>query len=119
MGKQNFQIIQCKKIYSIDYLMNEELSDSDINNLLDSKSLLYSIIMGMYKHIHSKRKPIDIIKNIQLDNQWLSKNKWTEKERDEYENKIAKVIKNIYNYSDELSLQKAQWYMIVYGFDIK
>ena len=41
MSKQNFQIIQGKKIYSIDYLMKEELSEFDLNNLIDDNNLLY------------------------------------------------------------------------------
>ena len=45
------------------YLMKEELSEFDLNNLIDDNNLLYSIIIGMYKHIHSKRNLTDIIKN--------------------------------------------------------
>ena len=119
MSKQNFQVIQGKKIYSIDYLMKEELSEFDLNNLIDDNNLLYSIIIGMYKHIHSKRNLIDIIKNVQINNEWLSKNKWTEKERNDYENKLIKVLKNIYCMSDNIATQRAQWYMTIYGFEIK
>ena len=119
MSKQNFQVIQGKKIYSIDYLMKEELFDFDLNNLIDDNNLLYSIIIGMYKHIHSKRNLTDIIKNVQINNEWLSKNKWTEKERNDYENKLIKVLKNIYCMSDNIATQRAQWYMTIYGFEIK
>ena len=114
-----FQIVHGIKIYPIEYLINEELSESDLSNLFDTQSLLYSIIIGMYRHISSKRKNSDIINNIKKDRQWLIKNKWTIKERDLYEQQLAKALKNIYYISDEIAMQKAQWYMIVYGFDIK
>ena len=38
---ENFQTVHGVKIYSIDYLANEELTDSDINNLLNKNIKCY------------------------------------------------------------------------------
>ena len=119
MSKTQFQTVQGVKIYPLDYLMNEELTESDLNCLFDTNSFIYSIIIGMYKFIKSKRQPIDIIKNIKKDNVWLSKNRWTIEERNKFELKLTKALQNIYSYSENIALQKAQWYMNIYGFDLK
>ena len=38
---------------------------------------------------------------------------------DKIMNKLIKVLKNIYCMSDNIATQKAQWYMTIYGFEIK
>ena len=43
MSKENF------KIYSLDYLSNQELSEEDLYFLFETKSLFYSIIISMFK----------------------------------------------------------------------
>ena len=119
MTINKYSIVDGIKIYSINYLINEELTENDLVNLFDNNSLIYSIIIGMYEHIHSKKHIKDIIKNIRKDSKWLSKNQWTINERESYENKLTKVFKNIYSYNDYIAKIKAEWYMTLYGFNLK
>ena len=119
MSKENFQTVYGVRIYPIDSLINEELTESDLNYLFDTKSLLYSIIIGMYRFIDSRKHNCDIIKDCKKDNKWLSKTKWTEDQFINFENKLTNVIKNIYCVNDTVATNKAQWYMIHYGFSVK
>ena len=44
---------------------------------------------------------------------------WNTNEQQEFENKLIKIMKNIYYLSDFQAKQKAQWYIIIYGLSIK
>ena len=116
-----FENVNGTKIYPINYLINEELSDLDLENLLNNKNkgFLCSIIIAMHKEIGCTMSSKDIIKSIFKDNTWQSKNKWTYKQRLSFEQKLTKAIKNIWNYSEYVSKQKAQWYLLIYGLDVK
>ena len=81
MKKDKLQMVNGTKIYSLDYLMNEELSDLDLNNLFDTKSLIYSFIIEMFKFIHSKKRPNEIIKMVKNENNWMDRYSWSIKER--------------------------------------
>lgn len=106
------------KIYSIDYLMNEELTDEDLNALCNSNSLIISLIIAMYRFMGSKKPDNDIKEQIKKDTNWLTEHKWTEHKRYQFEKKVAKVYKNIYSYGDTIALQKAQWFTSIYGFNL-
>ena len=56
MSKSKFQTVYGVRIYPIDYLMSAELTESDLNHLFDTNSLLYSVIIGMYRYIGSKKQ---------------------------------------------------------------
>ena len=45
---KKFQTVSGVKIYPIEYLTNEELTEADLSNIFDTPSLLYSIF------VHSK-----------------------------------------------------------------
>lgn len=109
------------KIYPIDYLLNEEYSESDLDALLgqNSKSLKYSIIIGMLREIGIKKRNCDIIKQITTDSKWMYKYQWTADECRDFENKLQKIIKRLYSYQDTQALEVAQWYISIYGLQVK
>lgn len=109
------------KIYSLDYLMNNELSDLDLSNLLDnnSRGLLYSIIVNMFQYVNIKKSPKEIINIITTKDKWMNDYFWSYKELIDFENKLAKALKNIYYLGDKQALERAQWYIIVYGLKRK
>ena len=119
MSKSKFQTVYGVRIYPIDYLMSAELTESDLNHLFDTNSLLYSVIIGMYRYIGSKKQNCDIIKDCKKDNKWITKTKWTNKQFADFESKLTRILKNFYCISDEMALSKAQWFMIQYGLNVK
>ena len=46
MNKSKFQTVYGVKIYPIDYLCNNELTESDLNNLLDNNKILIKVLNG-------------------------------------------------------------------------
>lgn len=115
MSKSKFQTVYGIRIYPIEYLMTAELTESDLNHLFDTQSFIYSIIIGMFNLIGSKKRNSDIIKAVKKDNKWLSNNKWSKEQFMEFENKLIQIIKNIYVFNDSVAKSKAQWFMIQYG----
>ena len=107
------------KIYPIEYLMNNELTESDLSNIFDTPSLLYSIIIGMFRHSGNNQKNYQIIKTIKEDKRWMYNNYWTEKQAKEYEDILTKVFMNIYCESEIRSRSKAQWEIIWHGLNVK
>ena len=121
MSKQKFQIIDGVTIYPIDYLIKEELTDNDLSNLLDNDKigLKYSLIIGMFKYIRSPKRNYQIIKMINSDSQWFKKTKWSKTKRDEYENLVIDVYKNIYQYKNTTAIALGQWFMTIYGLSVE
>lgn len=110
-----FHTVYGVKIYPMDYLMKEELTELDLNNLFDTNSFIYSVIIGMFNDAGIKKRNSDIVKELKKDNKWIDKHKWTKDQFMNFENKLAKVIKNVYVYDEKTALMKAQWFMIKYG----
>ena len=105
------------KIYSIDYLSNEILTDEDLDYLLSNKYLTYSFIIGMFRYIGDNRPVESLIYLITHDNKWMYNNVWTKRQRNGYEKKLIKCFINIYSYSYIEAKQKAQWWITIYGFN--
>ena len=105
------------KIYSIDYLKNEELTEDDIYYVFDTSSLIYSIIVGMFRYagINDKSNS-DIINMVTKDSSWCDKFYWTKKKHDSFTKLISEIFKNVYQIKDSLSLSKAQMFVLKYGF---
>lgn len=121
MSKTKFTVVQGVTIYPIDYLVNEELSDNDLNNLLDNerRGLKYSLIIGMFKFIKSPKRNYQIIKSITSNKNWFRKTTWTKEQQHEYEKLVIKVYKNIYQYKELTAISLAQWFMTVFGLSIE
>ena len=50
----------------------------------------------------------------------MNKFSWDKKDKFyAFESKLSDAYKNIYNYTDKISKQYAQWWMTIYGFSIK
>jgi len=109
-------VVSGVKIYPINYLINEELTESDLNNLFDTKSFMYSIVINMFRENNIKISNSNIIKMITNDENWMNKFSWNKDKFYEFETKLANAYKNIYNYNDKISKQYAQWWMTIYGF---
>lgn len=107
------------KVYSIDYLINTELSEDDLYNLFETPSLQYSLYLGMFRFVNDTRTNIDLINMAKTDDKWMDKNFWTKKQYDEYTNLVAKAFKNLYSESDKNSLYNAQQWIFYYGLTIK
>lgn len=115
MGKR---IIDCK-IYTIDYLMNKELTEDDLFNIFDKNSLLYSLVIGMFRHIGDNRSNAEIIRMAKTNPEWVYENFWTTEQRDDYKKKLVKVFENVYQYKSHSAEQKASWFSFMYGLTIK
>lgn len=121
MSKSKYTTVQGITIYPIEYLINEELSDNDLNNLLDNKkrALRYSLIIGMFKFIKSPKRNYQIIKSMTSNKNWFKNTTWTTEQQNEYEQLVIKVYKNVYQYKDQTAISLAQWFMSIYGLDIE
>ena len=121
MNKTNYQTVYGIKIYPIEYIGNHELSENDLNNLLDNngKGLFYSLIIGMFKTIKSSKRNYQIIKMVKEDKRWMYKYRWTKEQLDNYENLIIEAYKNLYQYKGVQAVSLAQWFIIHYGFPVE
>lgn len=121
MSKSKFQTVYGVRIYPIEYLKNEELTESDLNWLFDkgSNSLIYSIIIGMFRAIGNGKRNYQIIKMVKSDDKWFEKFTWSKKQFEKYEDDITLVIKNLYQYSLGESRIAAQNIMSNYSITVK
>ena len=118
MSKTNYQTVYGVKIYPVEFIGNHELTESELNNLLDNngRGLFYSLVIGMFKAIKSSKRNYQIIKMIKEDKRWMYKYRWSQEQLNNYENLIIKAYKNLYQYKDTQAISLAQWFIIHYGF---
>lgn len=121
MSKTNYQTVYGVKIYPVEFIGNHELTESELNNLLDNngKGLFYSLIIGMFKTIKSSKRNYQIIKMIKEDKRWMYKYNWSKEQLDNYEKLIIAAYKNLYQYKDAQAVSLAQWFIIHYGFPVE
>jgi len=121
MSKTNYQTVYGVKIYPIEFIGNHELTESELNNLLDNnaRGLFYSLVIGMFKTIKSSKRNYQIIKMIKEDKRWMYKYRWSKEQLDNYENLIIAAYKNLYQYKDAQAISLAQWFIIRYGFPVE
>ena len=121
MSKTNYQTVYGIKIYPIEFISNHELTESELNNLLDNngRGLFYSLVIGMFKAIKSSKRNYQIIKMIKEDKRWMYKYRWSKEQLDNYENLIIEAYKNLYQYKDVQAISLAQWFIIRYGFPVE
>ena len=121
MSKTNYQTVYGVKIYPIEFIGNHELTESELNNLLDNngRGLFYSLVIGMFKAIKSSKRNYQIIKMIKEDKRWMYKYRWSKEQLDNYENLIIEAYKNLYQYKDAQAISLAQWFIIRYGFPVE
>jgi len=121
MSKTNYQTVYGVKIYPVEFISNHELTESELNNLLDNngRGLFYSLVIGMFKAIKSSKRNYQIIKMIKEDKRWMYKYRWSKEQLDNYENLIIEAYKNLYQYKDVQAISLAQWFIIRYGFPVE
>lgn len=121
MSKTNYQTVYGVKIYPVEFISNHELTESELNNLLDNngRGLFYSLVIGMFKAIKSSKRNYQIIKMIKEDKRWMYKYRWSKEQLDNYENLIIEAYKNLYQYKDAQAISLAQWFIIHYGFPVE
>jgi len=117
---KKFQTVSGIKIYPMEYLVNGELTESDLSNIFDTPSLLYSIIIGMFRLAgYNSKRNSQIIKMVKEDKRWMYNNYWTRKQANEFENILTKAFMNIYCETEVRARSKAQWEIIWHGLNIK
>lgn len=106
-------------IYTINELTTKKFDEQEFNDLLDTNSLIYSIVIGMFDYCHIKKSKNDIIKICKTDLNWFNRYTWTYKQRNIFLHKIASIFKNIYVVSDYVGMVNAQNILSKYGFKIR
>ena len=121
MSKTNYQTVYGVKIYPVEFIGNHELTESELNNLLDNngRGLFYSLVIGMFKTIKSSKRNYQIIKMIKEDKRWMYKYRWSKEQLDNYEKLIIAAYKNLYQYKDAQAISLTQWFIINYGFPVE
>jgi hypothetical protein len=106
------------KLYSYEYLMNEELTENDLHLLLDTKSMFYSLIIGMYSLIGKKYTKQDIHNLYGPDNKF-DKMRITMNQYHKIINSLTSIYKNIYQYGNLTALSEAQNFYTYYCPKVK
>jgi len=104
------------KIYSVNDLINNDFDDEEID--IVSKSLIYSLIIGMFRHVKNNAEDKEIIKLIKTEN-WPDNYKWTEFQRNEYKKKLDKIFYNLYRFGPIKSSNTSNEFLMKYGFIVK
>lgn len=103
-------------IYSINDLISKNFDDEEFE--IVSKSLQYSLVIGMFKFMKIDLSQDDIISLCKIDN-WFDKYQWTEFQKNQYKNKLVKMFYNLYRFGPIKCENSAQEWIIKYGFKIK
>lgn len=104
------------KIYNLQDLMTKVFDDEEID--IVSKSLIYSLIIDMFRYIKNDMPDQEIIKLIKT-NDWFDKYKWTIYQRNEFKKKLDKIFYNLYRFGPIKCSNSSNMFLMKYGFNIK
>ena len=105
------------KIFSLDYLQNEEFSEEDLIYLFETPSLNYSLIIGMFGLYEKTNLTNDkIINIITSDEKWMYKHFWNKTQRNEFIEILKKCYYNVYRYNSEICQAMSDLWIIQFGF---
>lgn len=104
-------------IYSIDDLMYKDFNDEEINQV--TKSLIYSLIVGMFRFAKyddfSDEYIIDLIK---ANNNWVDEFKWTKSKQKRFIEKLNMIFYNLYRFSKEKCKNSSIEFIMKYGLKV-
>ena len=103
-------------IYSIKDLIGKNFDDEEIEYV--SKSLQYSLVIGMFDFMKINLSQKDIIDLCKKDG-WYDNWQWTQFKKDQYKEKLAKIFYNLYRFGPVKCENSAQEWIIKYGFKLK
>lgn len=106
------------KIYDIDYLANDELTDDDLHHLFDCNALHGSFIHYMLKESGLELSRRKLHKVITLDNSWVMDNHLTSAQVAKVKHKFRQCIHNIYQYGPYHTKRWVDDWWIRYGLSI-
>lgn len=101
------------KFFTLDYLINNELTEEDLYYIFDTKSLYYSLISELFSLMKIDKSDYDIIKNFKSWND--IKYSWTSKQNKKFNNNLMKAYKNIYQINDNNAMYKSDIWCYLYG----
>lgn len=107
------------KIYPVEYLKNNELTDEDLKNLLDKTSLILSLVLHEFRMIGDKREDWVILKEVKTEKNWVDNYFFTKKQRNKFIDDISEVYRNIYVYNETSCKRNAEHFALIFGFRIK
>lgn len=114
--KNKYKNYKSTPVYDLEYLQNSELTDADLNNLVNGKSLNWSLVVGEFKFNGDKRNHKQILISCENDDLWFDNNTWSLESQNNFRNILAKVYKNIYYYSEKRCLDMADMWLLNFGF---
>ena len=106
------------KPFTLKQLQTTEFDDKTINDVLYNNMFKLSCIYAMFKFIKSRLTFPKVYALIKEDN-WMERKHWNWEEHDKFIIELAKVYKNVFQYSNEKSLRCAQDFVCIYGFSVK
>lgn len=108
------------KIYTLEYLMTEELTEEDLYYIFDTASLIYSLVIGMFRFAGNiDMDDYDLIEMCKTNERWVYEYYWTKKQHNDFINMLTKIYKNIYQYKTGTAKNAAQWFTFQYGLTVK
>ena len=105
-------------IYSINDLINKDFDDEEINDV--SNTLIYSLIIGMFRHAGILTKSNNyIIRKCKYNDNWFDKFTWTSDQFKSYEKILEQIFYNLYRFSSDKCENSAYDFLMKYGLSIE
>jgi len=104
------------KIYSIDELINNDFDDEEID--IVSKSLIYSLVVGMFNYANINLSEKEIIK-LSKTNNWFDKYYWNKRQCNNFKKKLDKIFYNLYRFGPIKCDNSSNEFIEKYGLKIK
>ena len=106
------------KIYDIEYLKKQDLTEDDLHELFDKDAMLCSFIVHMFRVAGYKFNNNEIINKCHKKN-WYNNYKISYKNKETVINDFANAMKNIYVLSDEIAKKYANDFYMMYGLRVR
>lgn len=109
-------------IFTFDEMANQKLDrwESMILNNRNSPSIIYSLVIDMFRFIGDKRPAEEILNECTNVKDWYMKHTWTEKQHDEWRNThLIPVLRKRMHLHKSSAERESSWFMLQWSFTIE
>ncbi len=119
MNKEDRKKYNGHYLFTFDEMANQKLERYESAALKNTPSLIYSLVIDMFRYIGDQREDEDILTECKNEERWFETHQWTKEDNDKwYNERLIPVLKKQLRLSKAIAEREGSWFMLQWSFKI-